>query len=70
MKQKVLKPGQLLTYNGHVYRLKKVRLELACLHCDLKECKNFYLRDIFPPCRWYHDGKYRIPCGCILTLVK
>jgi hypothetical protein len=68
MKQKVLKPGQLFTYKNHVYRVKKVKVEAVCDHCELKECKNMYIT--FPSCRWNYGGKYLIPYNCELTLVK
>lgn len=68
MKQTTLKPGQLVTYKNHVYRVKRVDIEKVCDHCELEECRSLCI--IFPGCKWDRYKKYTLPSDCELTLVK
>lgn len=60
-KQKVLRPGQLLTYNKHVYQVKKGRFGL-CFGCALY--------NNFKCCEFVYTCTAKLPLNCILKLVK
>lgn len=68
MKQTTLKPGQLITFARHVYRVRKSDVGVACETCELTKCRInpfFTLSGCKRP-----TTKYKIPWDCNLVLVK
>lgn len=60
------KPGQLVTINGIVYRVRKAKVIGACIMCEFKH----YEPDVYPCVNCMNFNVGLMQCDCYLEKIK